>query len=123
MNWTEQQQKAIDSRNKNLLVAAAAGSGKTAVLVERIVKLIENDNFDVDKMLIVTFTNAAAAEMKARIHKRITEKISNAFSDEAEKLERQTILLSGASIMTFHAFCLSVLKRHFAKINFSVAFE
>lgn len=124
MNWTEQQQKAIDSRNKNLLVAAAAGSGKTAVLVERIVKLIENDNFDVDKMLIVTFTNAAAAEMKARIHKRITEKISaNNFSEETEKLERQTILLSGASIMTFHAFCLSVLKRHFAKINLDPRFR
>ncbi len=124
MNWTEQQQKAIDSRNKNLLVAAAAGSGKTAVLVERIVKLIEEDNFDVDKMLIVTFTNAAAAEMKARIHKRITEKISaNNFSEETEKLERQTILLSGASIMTFHAFCLSVLKRHFAKINLDPRFR
>ena len=124
MQWTTQQQNAIDSRNKNLLVAAAAGSGKTAVLVERIVKLIEEDNFDVDKMLIVTFTNAAAAEMKSRIHKRITEKISaNNFSEETEKLERQNILLSGASIMTFHAFCLSVLKRHFAKINLDPRFR
>ena len=123
MTWTDQQQKAIDSRNKNLLVAAAAGSGKTAVLVERIVKLIENDNIDVDKMLIVTFTNAAANEMKIRIHKEINEKISDSFSGDAENLERQNILLSGAAIMTFHAFCLSVLKRHFAKINLDPRFR
>lgn len=123
MQWTTQQQSAIDSRNKNLLVAAAAGSGKTAVLVERIIKLIETENFDVDKMLIVTFTNAAADEMKMRIHKKINERIAAAFSDDAENLERQNILLSGASIMTFHAFCLSVLKRHFAKINLDPRFR
>ncbi|MBQ7705479.1 MAG: helicase-exonuclease AddAB subunit AddA [Selenomonadaceae bacterium] len=123
MQWTNQQLDAINSRNKNLLVAAAAGSGKTAVLVERIVKLIEEDNFDVDKMLIVTFTNAAANELKMRIHKDINEKIAAAFSDEVEKLERQNILLSAASIMTFHAFCLSVLRRHFAKINLDPRFR
>lgn len=123
MTWTEQQRKTIDSRNKNLLIAAAAGSGKTAVLVERIVQLIENDNIDVDKMLIVTFTNTAANEMKLRIHKKIQEKISDAFSGDAENLERQNILLSGASIMTFHAFCLSVLKRYFAKINLDPRFR
>mgnify|MGYP002622497963 CR=1 FL=1 len=121
MNWTDQQQKAIDSRNKNLLVAAAAGSGKTAVLVERIVELLET--IDIDKMLIVTFTNAAAAEMKNRIYKRINEKIAAAFTDEVENFERQNILLSGASIMTFHAFCLSVLRRHFAKINLDPRFR
>ena len=124
MKFTDQQQKAIDNRNNNLLVAAAAGSGKTAVLVERIVKLIETDNIDIDKMLIVTFTNAAAAEMKNRIHKKINERIAAAtFSDEIENLERQNILLSGASIMTFHAFCLSVLRRHFAKINLDPRFR
>lgn len=123
MDWTDQQLSAINSRNKNLLVAAAAGSGKTAVLVERIVKLIEDENFDIDKMLIVTFTNAAAAEMKNRIHRAISKKISESFSDEVEKLERQNILLSGASIMTFHAFCLSVLRRHFAKINLDPRFR
>ena len=121
MTWTKQQQNAIDSRNKNLLVAAAAGSGKTAVLVERIVQLLEN--IDIDKMLIVTFTNAAAAEMKERIHKEINKKIAAAFSEEAENLERQNILLSGASIMTFHAFCLSVLRRYFAKINLDPRFR
>lgn len=123
MHWTKNQLKAIENRNNNLLVAAAAGSGKTAVLVERILQLVTDENFDVDKMLIVTFTNAAAAEMKNRIQKKITEKIATADSDLAEKLERQNILLSGASIMTLHAFCLSVLKRHFAKINLDPRFR
>lgn len=124
MGWTKQQQNAIENRNNNLLVAAAAGSGKTAVLVERIIRLVTEENFDVDKMLIVTFTNAAAAEMRTRIHKKINEKIATvADSELIEKLERQTILLSGASIMTIHAFCLSVLRRHFAKINLDPRFR
>ena len=124
MGWTTQQQNAIENRNNNLLVAAAAGSGKTAVLVERIIRLVTDENFDVDKMLIVTFTNAAAAEMKARIQKKINEKISAAADSELiEKLERQNILISGASIMTLHAFCLSVLRRHFAKINLDPRFR
>lgn len=124
MGWTKQQQNAIENRNNNLLVAAAAGSGKTAVLVERIIRLVTDENFDVDKMLIVTFTNAAAAEMKNRIHKKINEKISTVADTELiEKLERQNILISGASIMTLHAFCLSVLRRHFAKINLDPRFR
>ncbi len=124
MGWTKQQQNAIENRNNNLLVAAAAGSGKTAVLVERIIQLVTEENFDVDKMLIVTFTNAAAAEMKNRIHKKINEKISTVADTELiEKLERQNILISGASIMTIHAFCLSVLRRHFAKINLDPRFR
>ena len=64
MAWTKEQQQAIDLRGKNILVAAAAGSGKTAVLVERIKKLIIEEGVSIDRMLIVTFTNAAAAEMK-----------------------------------------------------------
>ncbi len=124
MGWTKQQQKAIENRNNNLLVAAAAGSGKTAVLVERIIQLVTEEKFDVDKMLIVTFTNVAAAEMKSRINKKITEKISTETDTEViEKLERQNILISGASIMTIHAFCLSVLRRHFAKINLDPRFR
>lgn len=124
MNWTKQQLNAVENRNNNLLVAAAAGSGKTAVLVERIIRLVTEENFDVDRMLIVTFTNAAAAEMKNRIHKKITEKISTAADSELiEKLERQNILLGGALIMTIHAFCLSVLRRHFAKINLDPRFR
>ena len=124
MNWTEQQQAAIDSRNKNLLVAAAAGSGKTAVLVERIIKMILDDDLDVDKMLVVTFTNAAAQEMRSRIHKKIFERMQTvADSEQIARLERQSILLSGANIMTFHAFCLSVLRRNFSKIAFDPKFR
>ena len=68
--WTDDQQRVIDARNCNLLVSAAAGSGKTAVLVERIIKMItdEKNNVDIDRLLVVTFTNAAAAEMKTRVH-------------------------------------------------------
>ncbi|MBR5914585.1 MAG: helicase-exonuclease AddAB subunit AddA [Selenomonadaceae bacterium] len=124
MQWTNQQQAAINIRNKNLLVAAAAGSGKTAVLVERIIQMILDDNLDVDKMLVVTFTNAAAQEMRSRIHKKIFERMSvEADSDKLLRLERQSILLSGASIMTFHAFCLSVLRRNFSKIDFDPKFR
>ena len=124
MGWTSQQQKAIDSREKNLLVAAAAGSGKTAVLVERITQLAMEEKFDVDKMLIVTFTNAAAQEMRTRIHKAITKLMEETADHElAAKLERQSILLSGAAITTFHSFCLSVIKRHFSKIDLDPKFR
>ena len=124
MAWTTQQQKAIDSRNKNLLVSAAAGSGKTAVLVERITQLAIEDDCDVDKMLILTFTNAAAQEMKTRIHKKFLSRIETETDSTIHaKLERQSILLSGSSITTFHSFCLSVLKRHFAKIDLDPKFR
>ena len=124
MEWTNQQKSAITSRNKNLLVAAAAGSGKTAVLVERIIQMILDDDLDVDKMLVVTFTNPAAQEMRSRIHSKIFERMSvETDSDKLLRLERQSILLSGASIMTFHAYCLSVLRRNFSKINFDPKFR
>ena len=71
IKWTDNQQLAIDSRNSNLLLSAAAGSGKTAVLVERIIQLIIKDNKDIDRFLIVTFTNGAAGEMRERIGKAL----------------------------------------------------
>ena len=77
MNWTTEQQRAIELRNKNILVAAAAGSGKTAVLVERIKSIIIEDRCPIDRMLIVTFTNAAAAEMKEKIEKAIGKSIND----------------------------------------------
>lgn len=124
MDWTEEQKQAINSREKNLLVAAAAGSGKTAVLVERIAQMIIENILNVDEMLIVTFTNAAAQEMRERIYAKIEEKISQE-TDSAmlERLERQAILLGGASIMTFHSFCLSVIKRNFSKIDLDPKFR
>lgn len=124
MDWTPQQKSAITSRDKNLLVAAAAGSGKTAVLVERIIQMILDGILDVDKMLVVTFTNPAAQEMRSRIHKKIFERMRiETDADKLLRLERQSILLSGASIMTIHAYCLSVIRRNFAKINLDPKFR
>ena len=124
MQWTKAQHAAINSRDKNLLVAAAAGSGKTAVLVERIIKMILDGDLSVDRMLVVTFTNAAAQEMRTRIHKKIFERMQTVDdSEQLATLERQAILLTGASIMTFHSFCLSVLRRNFSKINFDPKFR
>ena len=127
MNWTKEQQRAIELRNKNILVAAAAGSGKTAVLVERIKRLILEDRCPIDRMLIVTFTNAAAAEMKEKIEKAIGKSINEIaertaarggeMSDEDRHdlvfLKKQVDLLPAANISTFHAFALDVIHRYF----------
>ncbi len=130
MKWTKEQQEAIELRNKNILVAAAAGSGKTAVLVERIKRLILEEKCSVDRMLIVTFTNAAAAEMKEKIHKSITSTINDlAESDEPEAiadmhfLKKQLNLLPTANISTFHAFALDVIRRYFYLIQIEPNFK
>ena len=83
MTWTKEQQKVIDLRNRNILVSAAAGSGKTAVLVERIIAMLTRDRepVDVDRLLIVTFTEAAAAEMKERIRNAIEKKLEESLKD------------------------------------------
>ena len=91
MAWTKEQQLAIDQRDKNILVAAAAGSGKTAVLVERIKKLVIDEGVPIDRMLIVTFTNAAAAEMKEKIRKALIEEIDKA-PEQAGKLDRKSVV-------------------------------
>ena len=101
MNWTTEQQRAIELRNKNILVAAAAGSGKTAVLVERIKSIIIEDRCPIDRMLIVTFTNAAAAEMKEKIEKAIGKAISETPQEDSQRLvflKKQADLLPAASI-------------------------
>ena len=114
MKWTEEQSKAIDIRGKNLLVAAAAGSGKTAVLVERIFKIITEDT-DVNKLLVVTFTNAAAKEMSVRLYSKLSEALQEeGISDSRkERLTRQIILLSSANITTIHSFCQKIIKNNF----------
>ncbi len=108
--WTEEQELAINTRKCNLLVAAAAGSGKTAVLVERIIKMItEGENpVDIDKLLVVTFTNAAASEMRERIGDAISKALEK--DPSSEVLQRQLALLNRASITTMHSFCLEVKK-------------
>ena len=107
--WTKQQQKAIDTRDCDLLVSAAAGSGKTAVLVERIITMItEGKNpIDVDKLLVVTFTKAAASEMSQRIGEAIAKKLEN--DPTNEHLQNQLTHLNRADIKTIHSFCLQVV--------------
>ncbi len=113
MKWTDAQQKIIDSRGSNLLVAAAAGSGKTAVLVERIIRMImdESNPVDVDRLLVVTFTNAAASQMREKISKALEEKLE--IQPENEHLVKQISLLNRANIMTIDSFCLKVVKENF----------
>lgn len=122
MNWTKEQREAIESRNRNILVAAAAGSGKTAVLVERIKRLILEEQCSVDRMLVVTFTNAAAAEMKEKIRRSISDTISDFANREADEkqlafLKKQMDLLATANISTFHSFALEVIRRYFYLID------
>jgi ATP-dependent helicase/nuclease subunit A len=123
VRWTEDQQKAIDTHGCNLLVAAAAGSGKTAVLVERIIKMITNmDNpIDIDRLLVVTFTNAAASEMRERIAEAISKEIHN--NKYSSKFQRQLTLLNRASITTIHSFCLQVIRNNFHQIDLDPGFR
>ncbi len=121
MAWTKEQEKAIYKNGNNILVAAAAGSGKTAVLVERIINKITNENIDVDKLLVVTFTNAAAAEMRERVLEAIYKKIEERPDDL--NLQKQIVLLNKSHISTIHAFCLEVIKNNFYKTNISPNFR
>ena len=119
--WTSEQQRVIDYKNGNLLVAAAAGSGKTAVLVERIIKIILSKKADIDKLLVVTFTNAAASEMRERISDAISKELDK--NPENTHLQNQVVLLNKASINTIHSFCLDVIKSNFHKININPSFR
>lgn len=123
VKWTSEQQKVIDLRDRNILVSAAAGSGKTAVLVERIIRRLTEDDppTDVDSLLIVTFTEAAAAEMKERIGAAIEKKLSERPGDI--RLERQATLIHSAQITTIHSFCLSVIRDHFHVIGIDPGFR
>ena len=123
VSWTTEQQQVIDLRNRNILVSAAAGSGKTAVLVERIVKIITDKNHpvDIDHLLIVTFTRAAAAEMRERIGLEIQKRLLA--DPDNENLQRQETLLFHAQITTIDSFCQSVLRTYFHLIDLDPAFS
>lgn len=123
MNWTNDQQKVIDLRNRNILVSAAAGSGKTAVLVERIISMIsdEDNPVDIDHLLIVTFTNAAAAEMRERIGQAIDRKLEE--DPENMHLQKQMMLIHNAQITTIHSFCLFVISNYFNTIHIDPSFR
>lgn len=115
--WTAEQQKVIDLRNRNILVSAAAGSGKTAVLVERIISMIldEKKPIDIDRLLIVTFTKAAANEMRERIGAALEKKLEE--NPENEHLQKQTTLLHHAQISTIHGFCSYIIQNYFHVID------
>ena len=123
VKWTSEQKKVIDLRDRDILVSAAAGSGKTAVLVERIVNRICVDNppVDIDRMLVVTFTKAAAAEMRERVSRAI-DSLKEQKPDD-ENLQRQSTLVHNALITTIDSFCLFVVQNNFAQLNLDPDFR
>lgn len=122
-HWTEEQWQAITGRGCNLLVAAAAGSGKTSVLVERIIRRImdERDPVGVDQLLVVTFTNAAAAEMRHRISDALRKALKE--KPNSAHLRRQLALLQRASITTLHSFCLGLLRQYYYQVELDPDFR
>ena len=123
INFTPDQQRVIDTRNCNILVSAAAGSGNTAVLVERIIQMITDDSnpVDIDRLLIVTFTSAAAAQMRERISKAVSQKLEE--YPESEHLQKQASLIHNAQITTIDSFCLFVIRNNFNEIGLDPAFR
>ncbi len=121
--WTQEQQNAIDARRGTLLVSAAAGSGKTAVLVQRVIERLTDPVHpsDADKLLVVTFTKAAAVEMRERIAAELSRLLSeNPFN---RRLQRQQLLLAHAQISTIHSFCSEIVRQNFYKLNISPDFR
>ena len=121
MGFTDEQKDAIYKKGSNILVAAAAGSGKTSVLVERIIQKILNDGIDIDKLLVVTFTNAAASEMRERVLDAIYKRLEK--EPDNQNLQRQINLIERSNICTIHSFCLDVIKNNFFKIDISPNFR
>ena len=122
MEWTDNQKKAIKSKG-NTIVTAAAGSGKTAVLVERVIEKLcdEKNPVSADRLLIVTFTNAAAAEMRQRIEKALADKCTEQPNNEF--LLRQRLLISSADICTIDSFCIRLVRNYFSLLGISPDFK
>lgn len=116
-NWTDEQLAAMEETDGSLLVSAAAGSGKTAVLVERVLRRLTDakDPIDIDRFLLVTYTNAAAAEMRGKIADAITARLGERPDDA--RLRRQLLLVHRAQITTVHSFCLNLVREQFAALN------
>ena len=136
MTFTADQKKAIETHGQNILVAAAAGSGKTRVLVERIISQVRSGMLSLDRVLVLTFTKAAAAEMRERIEAALNEEIAalavgggsaSELHQRIGALERQRVLLTGADISTFHSFCQRLIQSHIDATdippNFRIASE
>ncbi|MGL4607101.1 MAG: helicase-exonuclease AddAB subunit AddA [Eubacteriaceae bacterium] len=122
MNWTKEQLEAIETREKNMLVSAAAGSGKTALLIERIVRIIIEEKLNVDEFLILTFTRAAAGEMKKRLSLALTQALDNPKNDR-NFIMKQLNGLGSAMITTLHSFCLSILRQYFQQVGVDPGFS
>ena len=129
MNWTKEQREAIEYGGENILLAAAAGSGKTAVLVQRIIELIspmradgtKNENpADIGELLVLTFTDAAASEMRDKIANAIRSALEQ--NPEDRHLKKQSIMVNSADISTIHSFCLNVLKSNIHLTDLPVDF-
>jgi len=121
VKWTDAQRKAIWKDKSGLLVSAAAGSGKTAVLVERVIRKVIEAGCDIDRLLVVTFTEAAALEMRERIAAALEER--RLVADEGGRFSRQLTLLPGAHISTLHAFCLWVLHNYYYRLDLDPSFQ
>ena len=121
--WTDAQQSVIDTENKNILVSAAAGAGKTTILVARIIKMItdKDEAVDIDKLVVITFTRAAAVQMKQKISDEL-EKLIEA-EPENRLYRRQYRLLGNAAICTIDSFCLSIVRSYFQKLDLDPAFR
>ena len=117
VTWTKEQEKVISLRDRNILVSAAAGSGKTAVLVQRILRMILDPvhPVDIDRLLIMTFTRAAAGEMRERIARALEEALYE--DPDNEHLQRQTTLIHTAQITTIDGFCSYVIRNYFHLIG------
>ncbi|MDD4439467.1 MAG: UvrD-helicase domain-containing protein, partial [Tissierellia bacterium] len=111
MNWTKEQKRIIELKNSNILVSAAAGSGKTAVMVERIITLIKNGE-DIDRLLVVTFTKAAAAGMKKKLQSSLVKAVQSR-EGNVKHLRKQLSLLNRSMITTIDSFCMDVVKKNF----------
>ena len=123
MKWTKEQSQAIRQHGKDVLVSAAAGSGKTAVLVERIVEMVTDSRHpvDIDHLLVVTFTRAAAGEMRDRIMAALEERLAN--EPDNEHLQRQTSYIHNARISTIDGFCTYVIRNYFHQIDLDPSFR
>ncbi|UNC91798.1 UvrD-helicase domain-containing protein [Candidatus Contubernalis alkaliaceticus] len=122
-DWTLEQRQAIDWKDSHVLVSAGAGSGKTRVLVERIIEKItdQNNPEEIDRFLVVTFTNAAAAEMKRRINRALQDSFKN--RPESAYLRRQQMILNRASICTIHSFCMEVMQQFYYLLDLDPSFR
>lgn len=123
VKWTKQQRQVIESRDRNLLVSAAAGSGKTAVLVERIIEMItdEKRKLDIDRILVMTFTRAAADEMRERILEAVDARLLK--EPDNGHLQMQAAMIPYAQITTIDSFCLSLLREHYNRLDIDPAFR